>query len=1180
MKIKTQSHSHLKRLLFAVLFCLGSNLSFAQSNESVILPSPRSREFEKFINYKVSLYNGLAETNLNFYNIELDGVSIPIGIAYHASGIKFGQISGDVGLGWQLNPDYRVSRTVYGRVDEAYTMPDMNNVSGGLAIGPYLSSGFATPFDRDLYLARYMYLSPGGENPPIAASQNDYMDSQFDMFTIGLPGQNGNFIITDRANKVLTMLNNAALGKLNYSLSNGIISELNATDGNAVRYKFGKADTDNEGRQVSVNGVMVKCNTGWMLSEINTPFDNTIDFQYQTISETSEGLPSYSREILEGRFENSVSLPSCYATIDNNGVTSLPTSTNYDSKILSTITTPNEVVTFNRNLNGTVSSIVITKPGGAQIKKITFVYSQPASRVFLDEIHISGTGTTVVEKYKFDYTTKNISFRNYDCFGYNINNAGGGSDYANQFGRFDFSRVDIVGLDCTGPNGDYVNLIGLDKVSYPASDDGMLKKLTFPTGGTREFFYTRNEYKISVNPFVLSGGGFRISAITSTDGTGGPEVIRNYYYGDGIRMIDPSIPSMALNQKVVLANFTNGGIDHIRALKRTIQNSIINSETMEAVNQSNNGWYNKVTEDYGEGKIEYTFDIPLQYVGLDAFPTNAGVASIAFPSTYLNAYHLWNEPYLKEAITFKGTGTSGYTAVQKENYEYYLPSLSPSDEFVGLKISPFALIRTGYNVGVYTFAPPFSLYDDSGLQSVFNYATYTVTRGDVQLKKKITTNYDPAGSELVTSSEFTYTSFNLVASEKTTNSKAEVSLLKNKYPFNYPAITGTDNTSAGIKKLAEINAVNKVIERSTYVQNQDGSNNRLAFSSFHAYKPTLPVPEKIFETEFTVPLTDFAESSVSAGVVTKDSRYREHMSFDQYNTKGKILQRGKPGDTKEVYFWGYKGQYPVAKITGSDYATASGYINQTILDNTTGSYSDSDMRTELNKLRAIPNTLVSTYTYSPLVGLTSMTDPGGKSTLYDYDSFSRLVTIKNGAGQAKASYCYNYAGQVVDCPTINPTSVTTPVQLALLVGTVPLPDLSPTLEIDNLSFPAGVSRDFIVNLYEINNVTTTGSIKLRISKLSSFNITYPTLNGTSHVLGGIANENSNWTFTENSGFITATSKPGVTIAANGQATIGFTIARKSGTSNGTQNITAVIIAGSGGEIKTTNNSTITSVTAN
>jgi hypothetical protein len=143
------------------------------------------------------------------------------------------------------------------------------------------------------------------------------------------------------------------------------------------------------------------------------------------------------------------------------------------------------------------------------------------------------------------------------------------------------------------------------------------------------------------------------------------------------------------------------------------------------------------------------------------------------------------------------------------------------------------------------------------------------------------------------------------------------------------------------------------------------------------------------------------------------------------------------------------------------------------------------------------------------------------------------------------------------------------------------PDLTPSLDIDNLSFPAaGATRDFVVNVFEINGGTAVNPITVRLAKLSAFTITYPTESGTSNVYGGIANENSNWTFTENASFIIATAKPGVNIAANGAAVLGFTISRKTGVTNGTtQNLTTTITGGSGGETNTTNNKTLTSFTA-
>jgi hypothetical protein len=144
--------------------------------------------------------------------------------------------------------------------------------------------------------------------------------------------------------------------------------------------------------------------------------------------------------------------------------------------------------------------------------------------------------------------------------------------------------------------------------------------------------------------------------------------------------------------------------------------------------------------------------------------------------------------------------------------------------------------------------------------------------------------------------------------------------------------------------------------------------------------------------------------------------------------------------------------------------------------------------------------------------------------------------------------------------------------------------LTPTIEVDNLQFASeGSQRDFVVNIFEINeaNQITGTQIIFRVAKISAFDITYSLESGTSDVLGGTANDNSNWTFTENANFITATSKPGNTMVANGQKIIGFTATRKTDVPpNTSQSITASIINGSTGEDFHDNNIVVTTITAN
>ncbi|RAJ77303.1 YD repeat-containing protein [Chitinophaga dinghuensis] len=131
------------------------------------------------------------------------------------------------------------------------------------------------------------------------------------------------------------------------------------------------------------------------------------------------------------------------------------------------------------------------------------------------------------------------------------------------------------------------------------------------------------------------------------------------------------------------------------------------------------------------------------------------------------------------------------------------------------------------------------------------------------------------------------------------------------------------------------------------------------------------------------------------------------LDYISYDTFGNILQQRKRNDAMEVYIWGYGDLYPVAKVINSDYNTVKSFIDPNVLNNP--ATTDIVMRAELDKIRkglANTNAQVTTYTYKPLVGITSETDTRGNLMTYEYDGFGRLLLIRDKDGNILKKYEY------------------------------------------------------------------------------------------------------------------------------------------------------------------------------
>jgi hypothetical protein len=112
-----------------------------------------------------------------------------------------------------------------------------------------------------------------------------------------------------------------------------------------------------------------------------------------------------------------------------------------------------------------------------------------------------------------------------------------------------------------------------------------------------------------------------------------------------------------------------------------------------------------------------------------------------------------------------------------------------------------------------------------------------------------------------------------------------------------------------------------------------------------------------------------------------------------------------------VSYWSNSGPYTVtgstSTLTGSNIAAGNWtYYEHTVTNTATVSVSGAG---NIDELRIYPKgSLMSTYAYTPAVGLISSCDENNYIMYYQYDTFNRLTLIKDRDGNILKEYQYNY----------------------------------------------------------------------------------------------------------------------------------------------------------------------------
>lgn len=125
----------MKKLLFFVFTVLVSIALNSQETDpssfltQLIPNNPDVASLGKFGDIPVNQYNGTANISVPIHTINFEGLNIPISINYNTSGVRVDQEASLVGLGWNLNAGYNITREIQG-FDDLSSSETANNSIG------------------------------------------------------------------------------------------------------------------------------------------------------------------------------------------------------------------------------------------------------------------------------------------------------------------------------------------------------------------------------------------------------------------------------------------------------------------------------------------------------------------------------------------------------------------------------------------------------------------------------------------------------------------------------------------------------------------------------------------------------------------------------------------------------------------------------------------------------------------------------------------------------------------------------------------------------------------------------------------------------------------------------------------------------------------------------------------
>lgn len=275
-----------------------------------------------------------------------------------------------------------------------------------------------------------------------------------------------------------------------------------------------------------------------------------------------------------------------------------------------------------------------------------------------------------------------------------------------------------------------------------------------------------------------------------------------------------------------------------------------------------------------------------------------------------------------------------------------------------------------------------------GTEGVVDVWRYPYILSRAELSRSVSTEYCQDGSTIVRRKDYLYNGINHQVSRIDENTGLSNQTRRTRITYSADA---TDDVSTWMRNAHRLN---DVVETKNILvvngQERCQSTQRTNFISRYVNGASRYLP-----------------GSSSRSIGNNASETRTVYSYDDsLNVKSVAVD-----SIETVYIWSYKGQYPIARIEGLRHAeveTALGSTISALLCKAVPSQADyNSIRTAVKALGGH----ITTYTYKPLVGITSETLPNGNRIYYEYDGFGRLARVLDHNGSVISTNSYNYRKQ-------------------------------------------------------------------------------------------------------------------------------------------------------------------------